>query len=58
MNPVTAGKVKYGAWGLIGGAVIAMIIGFVGGGPPSARPNGWAKRRSWRHGPRFVSPNL
>jgi hypothetical protein len=32
MNPVTAGKVKYGVWGLIGGAVIAMIIGFVWGG--------------------------
>ena len=32
MNPVTAGKGKYGVWGLIGGAVIAMIIGFVWGG--------------------------
>jgi hypothetical protein len=32
MTPVTAGKVKYGVWGLIGGAVIAMIIGFVWGG--------------------------
>jgi hypothetical protein len=27
MTPVTAGKVKYGVWGLIGGAIIAMIIG-------------------------------
>ena len=32
MNPVTAGKVKYGVWGLIGGAIIAMIIGFAWGG--------------------------
>ena len=32
MTPVTAGKVKYGVWGLIGGAVIAMIIGFTWGG--------------------------
>src|SRR5918999_4819719 len=38
MNPVTAGKVKYGVWGLIGGAVIAMIIGFVWGGWTTARP--------------------
>jgi hypothetical protein len=32
MTPVTAGKMKYGVWGLIGGAVIAMIIGFAWGG--------------------------
>ena len=32
MTPVTAAKVKYGVWGLIGGAIIAMIIGFVWGG--------------------------
>jgi hypothetical protein len=32
MTPVTAGKVKYGVWGLFCGAVIAMIIGFVWGG--------------------------
>jgi len=32
MKPDTAAKVKYGAWGLICGAVIAMIIGFVWGG--------------------------
>ena len=32
MHPVTAGKVKYGVWGLIGGAVIARIIGFAWGG--------------------------
>ena len=32
MDPVTAGKVKYGVWGLICGAVIAMIIGFAWGG--------------------------
>ncbi len=32
MKPETAGKVKFGVWGLIVGAVIAMIIGFVWGG--------------------------
>lgn len=32
MKPETAGKVKYGVWSLIGGAVIAMIIGFAWGG--------------------------
>ena len=37
MTPVTAGKVKYGVWGLIGGAVIAMILGFAWGGWTTAR---------------------
>jgi len=32
MKPETSGKVKFGVWGLIIGAVIAMIIGFVWGG--------------------------
>jgi len=32
MKPETASKVKYGVWGLIVGAVIAMIIGFAWGG--------------------------
>ena len=32
MKPETAGKLKYGVWGLIVGAVIAMIIGFAWGG--------------------------
>jgi hypothetical protein len=32
MTPATAAKVKYGVWGLICGAVIAMIIGFGWGG--------------------------
>ena len=32
MTPVTASKVKYGVWGLICGAIIAMIIGFAWGG--------------------------
>jgi len=32
MQPETAGKIKYGVWGLIVGAVIAMIIGFAWGG--------------------------
>jgi hypothetical protein len=32
MKPETEGKVKFGSWGLVCGAVIAMIIGFVWGG--------------------------
>jgi hypothetical protein len=37
MTPVTAAKVKYGVWGLIGGAIIATIIGFVWGGWTTTR---------------------
>ena len=32
MKPETTGKLKYGGWGLVCGAVIAMIIGFGWGG--------------------------
>lgn len=32
MKPETAAKFKYGVWGLICGAIIAMIIGFAWGG--------------------------
>ena len=32
MKPETAGKIKYGSWGLVCGAVVAMIIGFGWGG--------------------------
>jgi hypothetical protein len=32
MQPVTAAKVKYGIWGLLIGATIAIIVGFVWGG--------------------------
>ena len=32
MKTETAGKIKYGVWSLIAGAVIAMIIGFGWGG--------------------------
>ena len=32
MKLESAAKVKYGFWGLVGGAVIAMILGFVWGG--------------------------
>ena len=32
MKPETAGKVKFGVWGLIFGAIIVMIIGFAWGG--------------------------
>ena len=32
MKPETEGKIKYGVWGLVIGAAIAMIIGFAWGG--------------------------
>ena len=32
MKPENAAKIKYGVWGLIIGAIIAMIIGFAWGG--------------------------
>ena len=32
MKTETEGKIKYGVWGLVVGAVIAMIIGFAWGG--------------------------
>ena len=32
MKTETAGKIKYGVWGLIAGAVIVIIIGFAWGG--------------------------
>jgi len=32
MKPENAGKIKYGVWSLVFGAVIAMIIGFAWGG--------------------------
>jgi predicted negative regulator of RcsB-dependent stress response len=32
MQPITAAKIKYGIWGLIVGAIIAMIVGFMWGG--------------------------
>ena len=39
MERETEKKLKYGAWGLIVGAVITMIIGFAwGAGQPPARP--------------------
>jgi hypothetical protein len=37
MKPETAAKFKYGVWGLIGGAVITMIIGFAWGGWTTSR---------------------
>lgn len=39
MKPETAGKIKYGSWGLVVGAVIAMIIGFGWGGWTTASTN-------------------
>jgi len=32
MKPENAGKIKYGVWGIICGAIISMIIGFGWGG--------------------------
>ena len=32
MKPENAGKIKYGIWGLIFGAIIVMIVGFSWGG--------------------------
>jgi len=32
MKPETGAKIKYGSWGLVCGAIIAMIIGFGWGG--------------------------
>jgi hypothetical protein len=32
MKPENAGKIKYGIWGLIVGAIIVMIVGFAWGG--------------------------
>jgi hypothetical protein len=32
MKPETSGKVKFGVWGLICGAIITMVIGFAWGG--------------------------
>ncbi len=47
MKTETAGKIKYGVWSLVFGAVIAMIIGFAWGGvdnlqhyPKDVRPGG------------------
>ena len=37
MKPETAGKVKYGIWGLIVGGIVAMIIGFAWGGWTTSR---------------------
>ena len=37
MKPEIAGKIKYGVWGIIVGAVIAMIIGFAWGGWTTSR---------------------
>ena len=39
MKPETAGKLKYGVWGLVCGAVIAVIIGFSWGGWTTSKTN-------------------
>ena len=45
MKPETEGKIKYGVWGLVVGAVIAMIIGFAWGGVDNLRHNQKDERR-------------
>ncbi len=40
MKPETEGKVKFGVWGVVCGAVIAMIIGFAWGGWSTAGTTG------------------
>ena len=37
MKPETAGKIKYGVWGLIVGGIIVMITGFAWGGWTTSR---------------------
>lgn len=32
MKPETVGKIKFGSWGLVGGAIVAIVIGFGWGG--------------------------
>jgi hypothetical protein len=39
MKPEAAGKFKYGGWGIVCGALIAMIIGFGWGGWTTAATN-------------------
>ena len=39
MKPENEGKVKYGGWGLVCGAIISMIIGFGWGGWTTASTN-------------------
>ena len=46
MKPENAGKIKYGVWGLICGAVIVMIIGFAWGGVDNLRHDQNEDRRS------------
>ena len=46
MKPETAGKLKYGGWGVIVGAVIVMIIGFAWGGVDNRRHDQNDDRRS------------
>ena len=37
MKPETEGKIKFGSWGLVCGAIIAIIIGFAWGGWTTSR---------------------
>ncbi len=46
MKPETEGKVKYGAWGAVCGAAVAMIIGFGWGGWSTAGTTGEMTREA------------
>jgi len=37
MKPETVGIIKFGSWGLVGGAIVAMVIGFGWGGVVDGR---------------------
>ena len=58
MKLETAAKIKYGVWGLICGAVIAIIVGFAWGGwTTSSTTKRGPKTQWWRVRRRSASPN-
>jgi hypothetical protein len=46
MKPETAGKIKYGVWGLIVGAVITIFIGFQWGGWETFSTTQWMSEQA------------
>jgi hypothetical protein len=60
VKPENTTKIKYGVWGLICEAIIAMIIGFAwgGGGQRLQQPKRFPKRRSWQARRRSALPNF
>jgi hypothetical protein len=53
MKPERAAKIKYGTWGFVCGAVIAMIIGFGWGGWTTAGTTQSSSVSRWRWPIRF-----